>query len=130
MANCCAVRGSLTRDDTTIAIWSDSSAVAAPTGTTRTSVRRLAIDRATPASASQAIPAKYSTRPAAAIASVGSSAPSTLATSSSAVVTGVASNGSSVRACFSPMTACAASAIAPVTGMMRNSSRNCWNRNS
>ena len=59
------------------------------------------------------------------MASVGSSAPSTFATSSSPVVMGVASSGSSVRACFSPTTACAASAMAPVIGVIRNNIRNC-----
>ena len=38
---------------------------------------------------------------------------------------GVASSGSSVRACFSPTMACAASAIALVTGISRKTIRNC-----
>ena len=47
---------------------------------------------------------------------------SVLAASSSAVDIGVASSGSSVRASFSPMTACAASAIEPTTGTISMSS--------
>ena len=61
------------------------------------------------------------------MAALGSMAPRTFATSNSAVPSGVASNGSSVPAIFSPTTEWAASAIAPVIGMRRSSSRN-WCR--
>ena len=126
--NCCAVRASLTREEITTAACSATSADAGPTRKTSTNVRAVNIASNTPGGAASAMPVKYNTRPAMAMASVGASAPSTLATSSSSVVIGVASSGSSVRACFSPTTACDASDIAPVIGNSRNNMRNCWNR--
>ncbi len=128
--NCCAVRASLTREDTTIAACNDRSAAAGETRNTSRAVRGVTMARTTPGSAKHARPMKYSASPAIAIARVGISDPSTFATSSSIVPIGVASKGSSVLACFSPTMECAASAIAPVIGVIRNSIRNCWNRNS
>ena len=129
--NCCAVRASLTRDDTTIAACSDTSAAAGATSTISSSVRALTIAAATPGSAKQP-GCRRSTAPGRSARSPASGAArrAPWPTAARTCVTGVASSGSSVRACFSPTTACAASAIAPVIGVSRNSIRNCWNRNS
>ncbi len=50
------------------------------------------------------------------------------AASSSLVEIGVASSGSSVRDVFSPITACAASAIDPTIGTSRRRRPNWWKR--
>ena len=123
--NCCAVRASLVREEMTIAAYSDTSAEAGPTANTNTAVRKSTIAPATPGSANTQRPPKYTARPANVMRSVGTSVPSTFATSRSRVPMGAASNGSSVLACYSPTTACAASAIAPVIGVSKNNIRNC-----
>ena len=58
-------------------------------------------------------------------------APITFAASSSPVLSGVASSGSSVRACFSPITLWAATDIPPVTVVRPTSSASaCWKMNA
>ncbi len=57
-------------------------------------------------------------------ASANTNGVSVLAASSSTVESGVASSGSSAFDCFSPITECVASAIAPTTGTSRSNSVN------
>ena len=101
---CWALRASFTREDAHTASCSAASAASGPR--MKTMVREGGVRRASKDArlCQQCNPRNIDREARYVSARAGSSAPSTFAMSSSTVVKGVASSGSSVRACFSPIT--------------------------